>query len=123
MIAISTPEIAHRFLVSDWEDISHRESVVVVYLDRYNFVLSKEVLFTGGRNEVTLDPYVVFEHAFRHRASNFLVVHNHPNNNLQPSEEDQEMSERIKLIADIFDIKTAHMIVTQRNYHVISFFD
>ena len=44
-------------------------------------------------------------------ADKIILIHNHPSGNATPSQEDFEVTKRIKLCADLFGIKLLYHIV------------
>jgi DNA repair protein RadC len=51
-------------------------------------------------------------------ASGLVLVHNHPSGNLEPSEADKQLTQRIQQAAKIFDINVLdHIIIADHRYY------
>ncbi len=68
------------------------ESVCIAALDYHEKVLACEIIETGERSEVRLDPKTVVNYAQKHRAYGILLAHNHPNGNTNPSTADMSLT-------------------------------
>jgi DNA repair protein RadC len=124
MRAITSPGSAHSFFIKNWpEPLDYRECAMVAVLDRSYNIITHDVLFKGGRGEVSFDVYVIFEMALRHRASCIVLAHNHPSGEVEPSTNDVETAQTLSLVAEIFDMKIGNLIITRTNYFILSFFD
>jgi len=60
-----------------------------------------------------------FRKIFRQkRAVGIVLVHNHPSSNLQPSEEDKDVTDRLIQACKIMNIKLLdHVIITENSYY------
>lgn len=90
------------------------ETFRVFYLDSGMRILGEEDLQRGTVNRATVYPRTVIDSAIRHKASNLLLAHNHPNDNPIPSERDKTITEAIELAGMNLDIYVIdHLIVTK----------
>lgn len=95
-----------------------RESFMVVYLNRANRVLATEVVSTGGVTGTIADPKIIFKRALELQASHLILSHNHPSGNLQPSQADRKLTEKIKQAALLIDMEVIdHIIVSDQGYY------
>jgi DNA repair protein RadC len=93
------------------------ELFYVAYLNRSNGVLRCEMLSKGGISGTVVDIKLILNRAILLKASGILLSHNHPSGNLQPSEEDKEITKKIKEGSRIFDIQLLdHIIVGHSEY-------
>ena len=74
-----------------------RESLYVICLNIHNRVIKYKRIAEGSIHHVDLDLRDIMEAAIFYNASRVILAHNHPGNNLSPSDED------IKLNDDITD--------------------
>lgn len=96
------------------EDIrgSKKEHFVVFYLDSRNQEIQREVISIGTLNESLIHPREVFEGAIKNNASSIIVAHNHPSGQLEPSQDDVEVTKKLVHAGKILDIKLVdHIIV------------
>ncbi len=65
----------------------------------------------GLVNRTLIHPREVFAPALDDRAASILVAHNHPSGNLEPSQEDREITERLQNAGDLMGIPVLDHIV------------
>ena len=79
-----------------------------------------ERLFLGGLDCAYIDMKTIF-HALLTKYPNaptFFVAHNHPSGNLEPSPEDNKLTEKIKKAAELMGyIFLDHIIFTNKGYY------
>lgn len=98
----------------------HDESVEQVYLlllNRTNGLIKKERVSQGGTSASVVDPKVVFRFALEQGAHSLILIHNHPSGNLQPSESDKRLTQRLQKIGKELEIRLLdHLIYTDQGY-------
>jgi DNA repair protein RadC len=98
-------------------DLVHEE-FWCLFLNRSNKVLGKFKLSQGGISGTVTDVRVVMKKAVEYLASGIIVSHNHPSGNLQPSESDTKITQKIKEAGMLFDIQLMdHIIVGEKEYY------
>ena len=71
----------------------------------------------GGTSATVVDVKLVMRSALQQLASAVILCHNHPSNNLNPSQADDRVTEKIKSAAALFDISVLdHIIVGEDGY-------
>ena len=94
-----------------------QEHMVVLVLNGAHEIKSIRSITTGLVNRTLVHPREVFADAIRERATAIAIAHNHPSNNLQPSDEDINVTRRIKASGEILGIKLLdHLIFTRSGY-------
>ena len=94
------------------------EVFVVLPLNRRHDVLDVNMLFTGGTNSCVIDPKMVFRYLVEKGASGFVVAHNHPSGNLNPSQADIQITRKLKEGSKLFDMSMLdHIIVAGDSYY------
>ena len=98
----------------------HDESVEQVYLlllNRTNGLIKKERVSQGGISASVVYPKVVFRFALEQGAHSLILIHNHPSGNLQPSESDKRLTQRLQKIGKELEILLLdHLIYTDQGY-------
>ena len=98
----------------------HDDSVEQVYLlllNRTNGLIKKERVSQGGISASVVDPKVVFRFALEQGAHSLILIHNHPSGNLQPSESDKRLTQRLQKIGKELEILLLdHLIYTDQGY-------
>lgn len=98
-------------------DLKHEEFWIVL-LNRSNFVLSKELISSGGVSGTLADPKIIFKAALDKLASSVILVHNHPSGNLKPSHQDVQLTKKMTESGRILDIPVLdHIIFTDDGYY------
>ena len=93
------------------------EEFWVLLLNRSNRVIGKERISSGGIDQTTADVRTILREALLTRATQIVVVHNHPSGNTRPSQEDRRITERIKEAGRVMSIHlTDHVIVCDGAY-------
>ena len=67
----------------------------------------------GGISGTVTDVRILFQAAIKANASGIIVCHNHPSGNLNPSESDTKLTQKIKEAGNLMDIQLLdHLILT-----------
>lgn len=99
-----------------------QEHFYCIYLDNAKKVIKEKLLFIGTINYSIVHPREIFKEAYLLSASAIICIHNHPSNNLTPSNEDVEITKRLVSIGELLGIKIIdHIIIGENNY--FSFFE
>ena len=87
-------------------------------LNKSNKVIGFYKISNGGVAESIIDPKVVFTTALNTPGTCAIILaHNHPSGNLKPSEQDIQITKKIKEGGKIIDIKLLdHLIITDESY-------
>ncbi len=94
-----------------------REHFVGLYLNTRNRLLARETVSVGSLNASIVHPREVFEPALRRNAASLIVVHNHPSGEVEPSEDDIQITRRLAQAGDILGIALLdHVIVGGAGY-------
>ena len=109
-------------LLFDMDQINIKEEAAVLYLNRGNRVIGGYKLSTGGITGTVVDIRIILGIALKCLSPNIIIAHTHPSGELNPSTKDKEFTERLKLAAELMEIRLLdHLIVTMDNY--LSFVD
>lgn len=113
---IRTSKEAAAFLQPLLADKAH-EVFSVLFLSQRNRLLHYEVISTGGMTSTIADPKIIMKKALEHRAVNLILCHNHPSGNLEPSNEDKKLTQKISEAALLLDMKVLdHVIVSSQGF-------
>ena len=94
------------------------EEFWVLLLNRSNRVIDKVRISSGGIDQTTADVRTILREALLARATQIVLVHNHPSGNIHPSQEDKRITERIKGAGRLMNISVIdHVIVTDGAYY------
>ena len=94
------------------------EEFWVLYLNNSNKVLSKSQQGKGGITGTLLDVRLVFKMAFELGATALILCHNHPSGNLNPSDADKKITQKLKAAGNNLDIRVLdHLIICENGYY------
>lgn len=94
-----------------------QEYFVCISLDGANRLIAKRIITIGTLTGSLIHPREVFADAITDRAASIIVAHNHPSGNIEPSEADHQVTERLLSASTILGIKlNDHIIVTAHSY-------
>jgi len=97
-------------------DLNHEEFWVIL-LNRSNQIMERFHASKGGVSSTVIDVKIILKKALLKLVPSFIVIHNHPSGNLQPSEADIMITRKLKDSAKIMDITLLdHLIVTQHGH-------
>ncbi len=95
----------------------NHEEFWILLLSRSNKVIKKKNISVGGTSATVVDVKIILKEAVDHLASGLILVHNHPSGNLNPSAEDDRLTNKIREAARLFDISLLdHLIIAGKNY-------
>jgi DNA repair protein RadC len=98
-------------------DLPHEE-FWILFLNRSNKVMNRMKLSQGGISGTVTDVRMVMKRAIEYLASGIIVCHNHPSGNLNPSESDTRITQKIKEAGNIMDIQLLdHLIISEKEYY------
>lgn len=105
------------------EDIRHKkqEHFACLTLDGANRLIERRVITIGTLTASLVHPREVFAEAITDRAASVIVAHNHPSGNLEASQADLDVTERLREAGVLVGISLIdHIIITSSGYASIS---
>lgn len=94
------------------------EQCKVLYLNACARVLAIQEHSSGGATATVVDPRTIFAAALKLNAAMIILCHNHPSGNLLPSDNDKNMTEKIRVAGNMLDIKLCdHLIISSSDYY------
>lgn len=95
-----------------------QEELWALYLTGGNRLIERRCISIGGASGVTSDIKIVVGRAIELLAAAVIVVHNHPSGDPSPSDEDTELTSRLKQACALFDIRLLdHLIIGDREHY------
>lgn len=94
------------------------EEFWALYLNRANRIIDKIKISQGGVSETVVDSRLVYKNAIDKLASGVVICHNHPSGNIQPSNQDNAITLKIKRGVEMLDMSFLdHIIVCDGRYY------
>jgi DNA repair protein RadC len=113
-LRVNSSKDAYRLLFDSWNknSIEHVEEFKLLLLNRSNAVLGILSVSKGGISGTVTDIRLIFQGALKTNASGIIVCHNHPSGNMNPSESDRKITQKIKEAGYLMDIQLLdHLII------------
>jgi len=95
------------------------ESFLTIFLNPSNKVIKVDQKNgSGGIAQVFVDIRNIFKKALLNNATSIIIGHNHPSGNVKPSEEDKNITKRIKAACGVMNIGLLdHIIIGVNDYY------
>jgi DNA repair protein RadC len=94
------------------------ECFLTLLLDGQNQLLAERMITEGIPTQATIYVRKIMEEALRVSASSFVVVHNHPSGNPQPSSADDETTKNLKSASEVLNLVFLdHVILGTGSYY------
>ena len=125
-LAVKCSRDAQKIFFDSWNQstIEHKESFKMLLLNRANKVLGMTTISEGGLSGTVTDVRLIYQYAIKGNASGIIICHNHPSGNVNPSESDQKITNKIKEAGNLLDIQLLdHIILTSEREIYRSFAD
>ena len=112
-------------VISNASDIAHhymeklrdkkKEYFIAVFLDSKNKIIKDEIISVGTLNSALVHPREVFKEAIKASANAIILVHNHPSGDCEASDEDREITEKMKEAGELIDIQVLDHVIISKN--------
>lgn len=120
-VHIHTPQEVYDFLKNTLVS-SDKERVISILLDNRNKIIGVDEVSIGTLNSSIVHPREIFKSAILSNATSFILAHNHPSGDPDPSREDLELTKTIQKASEFFGIDLLdHIVIGNGNF--ISFKD
>ncbi|MFK7899221.1 MAG: JAB domain-containing protein [Cyclobacteriaceae bacterium] len=95
-----------------------KEHFWVIALNSSNKIVNIELVSIGISDQVQVEPIDILSIPLQKKAKGVVLVHNHPNGRLEPSEEDKDATNRFIQACKIMGITVCdHVIITEHSYY------
>ena len=107
-------------LQTELRDLPYEE-LWAILTNPANKILKKTKISQGGINASAADIRLILKAALEETATGLILCHNHPSGNVNPSRQDDMLTERVQKAAKIMDITLLdHIILTDGSYYSYS---
>jgi DNA repair protein RadC len=116
---------AYEIFMENWnaEIIEFVEEFKILLMNRSNAVLGILEISKGGISGTVTDVRVIFQAAIKGNASGIICAHNHPSGNLNPSESDTRLTQKLKEAGNLMDIQLLDHLILSTDGEYYSFAD
>lgn len=95
-----------------------QERFAVVLLDVKNRLIGTQVITIGTATETLAHPREIFREVIRQGATRLIVAHNHPSGNVEPSQEDIELTKQLLIGAQYLNIPLLDHLILGNGDHL-----
>ena len=114
---ISSPSTVYRMMVPRMKSLDHEECWVL-FLNRANHLISKEMMSSGGLEATIMDSKSIVRRALEKKASGLILVHNHPSGSPLPGVADIKQTQNLKKALETCDISLLdHVVIGDGCYY------
>jgi DNA repair protein RadC len=125
-------ELARRYLIKPEQKINNTQDVlslvseirnkkqehfITITLTGASNVIEKRTVFKGTINFSLVHPREIFSDALTDRAAGIIFIHNHPENEVEPSEADIKITKQLCEAAKLLGIEVVDHIIVTKNEH------
>jgi DNA repair protein RadC len=100
-----------------------QEVVVAVFLNSQNQLIRIKEVFRGTLNRTLAQPREILREALKVNAASFLIAHNHPSQETEPSEEDILFTAKLEVASETMGIPLVDHLILAREGNYFSFAD
>lgn len=114
---ITSSEDAFHVFYAELSDKPYEEFWIIL-LDRANQVIRTANISEGGMAGTVADPKKIFKMALEANTHSLILGHNHPSNNLTPSQNDIKLTKKLKNAGNYLDIQVLdHLIIGNDSFY------
>ena len=107
---ITSPEIVASILMNELKDET-QEFIKTLILNTQNELMRIVTITKGSSNSSYVEIKDIFKDAIKSNASKIILVHNHPSGQVDPSEADIALTERVKIAGELLSIELVDHII------------
>ena len=117
---VTTPETVYQLMLPTLKNLDHEECWVL-YLNRANFVLGREMISSGSLESTLVDTNRILRRAIEKQSSYVILVHNHPSGSPLPGAADVHQTDRVRnALTSIGVALVDHVIVAEDSFFSFS---
>jgi DNA repair protein RadC len=118
---ITSSKNAYDYIYPNIAELSHEEFWIIL-LKTNKQIMGKKLIGVGGLNSTIADPKKIFHHIVSEKATGFILCHNHPSGNAQPSDTDIKLTKEIQTVSKLLHVDLVDHIIACPNAY-FSFVD
>ncbi len=114
---LNSSQLVYNVMRHHFDRLTHEEFWIVM-LNRRGLMIKDMQISSGGTIATVVDVKIIVRAAVESLAESIILCHNHPSGSLQPSVQDDKLTEKIKGACRLLDIVVPdHLIFTDRSYY------
>ncbi len=118
--AITSARTVFQMMLPVMKGLDHEECWIL-YLNRANYLISREKVSSGGLDSTTLDCKTIVRKALEKKATGIIVVHNHPSGSALPGNADIHATRQLASALRTCELSLIdHVIIAESSYYSFS---
>ncbi|MBO5595936.1 MAG: DNA repair protein RadC [Bacteroidales bacterium] len=118
--SITSPDIVYQLMLPQLKNLDHEECWVL-YLNRANFLIGKEMITSGSLESTLIDTGRILRKAIEKQCSYVILVHNHPSGSPRPGQADIHQTDVLRKALAAVGIHLAdHVVVAEDSFYSFS---
>ena len=114
--SLGSASAIYEYMHPKMQDLDTEEAWILLMNQNYKLIKAERISH-GGITETAVDVRIIIREALLHNATVVAFCHNHPSNNLRPSNDDNRLTQRIKSACDTMRLYFLdHRIITDGAY-------
>ncbi len=115
--AITSPDIVYQLMLPQLKNLDHEECWVL-YLNRANYLIGKEMITSGSMESTLIDTGRILKKAIEKQSSYVILVHNHPSGSPRPGQADICQTEVLRRALSAVEIHLAdHVVIADDSFY------
>ena len=115
--SLGSASAIYEYMHPKMQDLDTEEAWILLMNQNYQLIKAERISH-GGITETAVDVRIIIREALLHNATVVAFCHNHPSNNLRPSNDDNRLTQRIKSACDTMRLYFLdHLIITDGAYY------
>jgi len=116
IVTVESVKDVYNYFVDELQN-KQKEHLCVLLLDSNNTIINHHLISVGTLNSSIIHPREVLKEAIKQSANSIILVHNHPTNNAEPSQDDLNATKIINEASKTVGIKLLdHVIISKNSY-------
>lgn len=110
----TSPEAVKQYLCLHLGNLPY-EAFGVLFLDSQHRLIAYETMFRGTLTQTSVYPREVVIQALAHNAASVILTHNHPSGALHPSTADEALTQTLKNVLALVDVRVLDHVIVSGN--------
>lgn len=98
-----------------------REVIAIINMQTDSKPINMTIASIGEVNNALASPRELLKAAILSNATGIIMLHNHPSGSLEPSRQDISLTDKLKMVCDLVDVKLLDHIIVGRGMEYFSF--
>lgn len=98
-----------------------REVIAIINMQTDSKPINMTIASIGEVNNALASPRELLKAAILSNATGIIMLHNHPSGSLEPSRQDISLTDKLKMVCDLVDVKLLDHIIVGRGREYFSF--